>query len=76
MRQGILFPDRRAGDVPQFHIVTAMLPSPDASARFQRAVVQQFPGILVVDLALVLNVLDEILGKIGSVIRFPWPVSA
>jgi putative ABC transport system permease protein len=47
-----------------------MLPSPEASARFQRAVVQQFPGILVVDLALVLNVLDEILGKIGSVIRF------
>jgi len=70
MRQGILFPTGVLEAAPQFHIVTAMLPSPEASARFQRAVVQQFPGILVVDLALVLNVLDEILGKIGSVIRF------
>jgi putative ABC transport system permease protein len=70
MRQGILFPTGVLESAPQFHIVTAMLPSPEASAGFQRAVVQQFPGILVVDLALVLNVLDEILGKIGSVIRF------
>lgn len=70
MRQGILFPTGVLEEAPQFHIVTAMLPSPEASARFQRAVVQQFPGILVVDLALVLNVLQDILGKIGSVIRF------
>jgi putative ABC transport system permease protein len=70
MRQGILFPTGVLEAAPQFHIVTAMLPSPVASARFQRAVVQQFPGILVVDLALVLNVLQDILGKIGSVIRF------
>jgi len=70
MRQGILFPTGVLEAAPQFHIVTAMLQSPEASARFQRAIVQQFPGILVVDLALVLNVLDEILGKIGSVIRF------
>ncbi len=70
MRQGILFPTGVLEAAPQFHIVTAMLPSPEASARFQRAVVQQFPGILVVDLALVLNVLQDILGKIGSVIRF------
>ena len=70
MRQGILFPSGVLEQAPQFHIVTAVLPSPVASARFQRVVVQQFPGILVVDLALVLNVLEEILGKIGSVIRF------
>lgn len=70
MRQGILFPTGVLESAPQFHIVTAMLPSPAASAGFQRAVVQRFPGILVVDLALVLNVLEEILGKIGSVIRF------
>ena len=70
MRQGILFPTGVLEAAPQFHIVTAMLQSPEASARFQRAIVQQFPGILVVDLALVLNVLQDILGKIGSVIRF------
>ena len=70
MRQGILFPTGVLEQAPQFHIVTAMLRSPEASARFQRAVVQQFPGILVVDLALVVNVLQDILAKIGSVIRF------
>ena len=70
LRAQIVFPTGVLEKAPQFHIVTAMLTSPAASARFQRAVVQQFPGILVVDLALVLNVLQDILGKIGSVIRF------
>jgi putative ABC transport system permease protein len=70
LRAQILFPTGVLEKAPQFHIVTAMLTSPAASARFQRAVVQQFPGILVVDLALVLDVLQDILGKIGSVIRF------
>ncbi|HXB07428.1 MAG TPA: FtsX-like permease family protein, partial [Puia sp.] len=70
LRQGILFPSGVLESAPQFHIVTAMLTSPAASARFQRAVVQQFPGILVVDLALVVNVLQDILAKIGAVIRF------
>jgi putative ABC transport system permease protein len=70
LRAQIVFPTGVLEEAPQFHIVTAMLASPAASARFQRAVVQQFPGILVVDLALVLNVLQDILGKIGSVIRF------
>lgn len=70
MRAQIVFPSGVLEQAPQFHILTAMLPSPLASARFQRAVVQQFPGILVVDLSLVLNLLEDILGKIGSVIRF------
>ena len=70
LRAQIVFPTGVLEAAPQFHIITAMLTSPSASARFQRAVVQQFPGILVVDLALVLNVLQDILGKIGSVIRF------
>jgi putative ABC transport system permease protein len=70
LRAQVLFPTGVLEEAPQFHIVTAMLTSPAASARFQRAVVQQFPGILVVDLATVLNVLQDILGKIGSVIRF------
>ncbi len=70
LRAQILFPTGVLEQAPQMHIITAMLPSPQASARFQRALVQQFPGILVVDLALVLNVLQDILGKIASVIRF------
>ena len=70
MRAQILFPTGVLEQAPQFHIITAMLSSPQASARFQRAVVQRYPGILVVDLALVLNVLQDILGKIASVIRF------
>src|SRR5690606_7643870 len=37
---------------------------------FQSKVVQQFPNVSVIDLKLILNVLDELLDKIGFVIQF------
>jgi putative ABC transport system permease protein len=40
------------------------------SVRYQQAVVQAFPNVSVIDLELILNVLDEILRKIGFVIQF------
>ena len=44
--------------------------TPEQSARFQQAVVSRWPTVSVIDLRLVLNVLDDVLGKIGFVIRF------
>ncbi len=41
-----------------------------ASARFQQAMVQRFPNVSIIDLALVLSTLDDILSKIAFVIRF------
>jgi putative ABC transport system permease protein len=40
------------------------------SAKYQQAVVKQFPNVSIIDLGLVLNVLDELLDKIGYVIKF------
>ena len=46
------------------------VPNKEASARFQQAVVQQFPNVSIIDLGLVLSILDKLLDKIGFVIRF------
>ena len=66
----IVFPGGVLESAPQFHVLVTRVPSPEVSARFQQAVVKNFPNISVIDLGLILSVLDEILDKIGFVIRF------
>ena len=66
----VLFPKGVLEDAPQFHVLITRVPEGNASANFQQQVVKNFPNISVIDLSLVLNVLDEILSKIGFVIRF------
>ena len=66
----VLFPKGVLEEAPQFHVLLTRVPSSEGSASFQRAVVQRFPNISIIDLGLVLKVLDELLEKIGFVIRF------
>lgn len=66
----VLFPKGVLEDAPQFHVLLTRVPSNAASAKFQQAVVRQFPNVSIIDLALVLSVIDDILQKIGFVIRF------
>ncbi|ASU34183.1 ABC transporter permease [Mucilaginibacter xinganensis] len=66
----IVFPAGVLEDAPQFHVLLTHVPSAKASAKFQQAVVRQFPNISIIDLGLVLNVIDGLLDKIGYVIRF------
>jgi len=66
----IIFPTGVLEDAPQFHVLITRVPSAEVSAKFQQAVVRQFPNISIIDLGLVLSVLNDILGKIGFVIRF------
>jgi putative ABC transport system permease protein len=66
----VVFPAGVLEDAPQFHVLLTRVPSDEASARFQQAVVKQFPNVSIIDLGLVLKTLDDILGKIGFVIRF------
>ncbi|HEY1024534.1 MAG TPA: FtsX-like permease family protein [Sphingobacteriaceae bacterium] len=66
----VVFPKGVLEDAPQFHVLITRVPSPEASARFQQAVVRSFPNVSIIDLDLVLDVLDEILSKIGFMIRF------
>lgn len=66
----VVFPTGVLEEAPQFHVMLTHVPNPAASAKFQQAIVQQFPNISIIDLALVLKVLDDIFNKIGFVIRF------
>ncbi len=66
----VVFPAGVLEEAPQFHVLLTRVSSPAQSAKFQQAVVKRFPNVSIIDLQLVLNILDELLGKIGLVIRF------
>ncbi len=66
----IVFPKGVLEDAPQFHVMLTRVGSDEVSAKFQRAMVQQFANVSIIDLGLVLKTLDEILQKIAFVIRF------
>jgi len=66
----VIFPAGVLEDAPQFHVLMTKTPDTKISAKFQAAVVRKFPNISVIDLGLVLQVLDTLLGKISFVIRF------
>lgn len=66
----VVFPTGVLEDAPQFHVLLTHVSSDEASARFQQAIVKQFPNVSIIDLGLILKTLDDILGKVGFVIRF------
>ncbi|HEX8460111.1 MAG TPA: FtsX-like permease family protein [Segetibacter sp.] len=66
----VVFPKGVLEDAPQFHVLLTRVASEQASARFQQAIVRRFPNVSIIDLALILKTLDEILEKISFVIRF------
>jgi len=66
----IVFPLGVLEEAPQFHVIMTRVPDNRTSASFQAQVVQHYPNISVIDLGLVLQVLDELLGQISFVIRF------
>ncbi|HYC28934.1 MAG TPA: FtsX-like permease family protein, partial [Chitinophagaceae bacterium] len=66
----VVFPSGVLEKAPQFHVIMTRVPSVEASARFQQAMVKQFPNVSIIDLGLILSILDDILDKIGFVIRF------
>lgn len=65
-----VFPAGVLEDAPQFHVLLTRVPSKELSVKYQQAVVRQFPNVSIIDLALVLAILDELLSKIGYVIHF------
>jgi putative ABC transport system permease protein len=66
----VIFPSGVLEQAPQFHVMFLEVPSAEVSASFQRAVVTRYTNISVVDLRLALSILEDVLGKIGFVIRF------
>jgi len=66
----VVFPRGVLEEAPQFNVLMTHVPNQEASAKYQGAVVRAFPNVSMIDLALILKVLDELLSKIGFVIRF------
>jgi putative ABC transport system permease protein len=66
----LVFPTGVLEDAPQFYVLMTRAKNKQESVRYQEAIVQAFPNVSVIDLDLILNVLDEILRKIGFVIQF------
>jgi putative ABC transport system permease protein len=66
----IVFPTGVLEQAPQFNVLLTHVPSGKVSAKYQQAVIKQYPNISIIDLGLVLTILDEILDKMGYVIRF------
>lgn len=66
----VLFPTGVLDDAPQFHVLVTRVPNAQSSAAFQQKLVTTFPNVSIIDLALILNVVNQILDKIGFVIRF------
>lgn len=66
----VVFPAGVLEYAPQFHVLVTRTPSPEVSARFQRDVVLRYPNVSMIDLALILNTVNEIMDKVSLVIRF------
>jgi putative ABC transport system permease protein len=66
----VVFPEGVLEAAPQFYAIVTRTDSSELSARVQRAVVERFPNVSMIDLTLVLSTLDSILGRVSSAIRF------
>jgi putative ABC transport system permease protein len=66
----VLFPEGVLEAAPQSHVMVTRAPSNEHSARLQQAMVQRFPNVSGIDLALILNTVDAVLQKVSFVIRF------
>ena len=66
----VVFPTGVLEDAPQFYVLITRIEQREKSASFQKALVQRFPNISMIDLTLILATLDEIFDKVELVIRF------
>ena len=66
----VVFPSGVLEDAPSFNILTTHVPSAQASANMQRAVVKKFPNVSAIDMTLILSTVENVVSKISLVIRF------
>jgi putative ABC transport system permease protein len=66
----VVFPAGVLESAPQFYAIVARANSAIASARFQRAVVEKFTNVSVIDLSLILSTLRSILSRVADAMRF------
>ncbi|HXK27278.1 MAG TPA: FtsX-like permease family protein, partial [Candidatus Binatia bacterium] len=66
----VVFPVGVLEQAPQFYAVVSRIESPQRSAALQSEVAERFPNVSMIDLTLILNTLDAILGRVERAIRF------
>ena len=66
----VVFPTGVLEKAPQFHVLVTRIDNKDHSARFQQTMVQRFPNVTIIDLSAVLNIVSNIIDKVGFIIRF------
>ncbi|WP_421809130.1 ABC transporter permease [Flagellimonas sp.] len=66
----VVFPAGVLEKAPQFGVMTTRTKDDLGSAQLQQQLVAQFPNVSILDLKRILNLLEDILGKIGWVINF------
>ncbi|WP_318312778.1 ABC transporter permease [Flagellimonas crocea] len=66
----IVFPSGILENAPQFGVMTTRTENDNSSAQLQQKLVREFPNVSILDLKRILNLLEDILGKIGWVINF------
>ncbi|HET8563813.1 MAG TPA: FtsX-like permease family protein, partial [Candidatus Binatia bacterium] len=66
----VVFPEGVLESAPQFYALVTRTDSTRVSAGVQRALVERFPNVSMIDLTLVLDTLDSILSRVADAIRF------
>ncbi|WP_339923709.1 FtsX-like permease family protein [uncultured Cyclobacterium sp.] len=66
----VVFPDKVLDNAPKFHVLITKTKDDMASANIQNTIVRQFPNVSVVNLSMIVETLEDLLGKIGFVIQF------
>jgi len=65
----VVFPSGVLEAAPQFRVLVTRVDSHDSSARVQRAVVQTYPNVSVIDIRLILATVDAVLQKVAFAVR-------
>jgi putative ABC transport system permease protein len=66
----VLFPDKVLENAPKFHVLITKTQTDSAAADIQNLMVRQFPNVSVVNLSMIVETLEDLLGKISFVIQF------
>jgi putative ABC transport system permease protein len=66
----VVFPDKVLENAPKFHVLITKTKNDQESADLQNAIVRQFPNVSVVNLSMIVETMEDILGKISFVIQF------
>ena len=66
----VVFPEGPLDAAPKSYVTLNRIQDPGQRARFQRAVVEAFPNVSVVDLTEIQKALEEVVGRVALAIRF------